>query len=298
MQMTTLKTILKKQLPLSVLGPLAASKIGWKSGFRRGSNAAHLANRKRLAQFDGRPLHLDQFEYRILSQNGEDGIIDAIFQVIGHKTGKMIEFGFAPTEANCLNQAISQGMDALFMDASSTACNIASSMFETLGCRSIRSIPCLITADNVNAVFRDNGFSGEIDILSIDIDSNDYWIWNAVEVVSPRLVIMEYNDRLGPDLAITIQYDPEFTFGGDSESFYEGASLAALDKLASSKGFRLIGCDSAGVNAFFMRHDTGVGKFPKVGVPEAFRYHSRSISRGLSDAARRMLIANRPFVQV
>jgi hypothetical protein len=298
MQMTTLKSALKEQLPLSVLGPLAASKIGWKSRVRQNAKALHQANAARLDRLTSGQARINDFEYRVLSQNGEDGIIDLIFQVIGHGNGKIIEFGFAPTEANCLNQAILHDLDALFMDASPIACKIAHSMFSVLKCRSIRTIQRLITLDNVNTVFVENGFSGEIDILSIDIDSNDYWIWNAVEVVSPRLVIMEYNDRLGPDLAITIQYDPEFNFGGDPESFYEGASLAALDKLAGSKGYRLVGCDSAGVNAFFLRRDVAADGIPTLSVAEAFRFHIRSISRGMSEAARMMLIADRPFVQV
>ena len=295
---TTLKSALKRRLPLPLLGALAASKVEWKSGARKKAKRQHRKSRARLSRLGNQEIGLAEFEYRILSQNGEDGIIDAIFQLIGHQSGKVIEFGFAPTEANCLNQVLSCRLNALFMDASPIVCNIARAMFGAMGFPSIKSVPCLITTDNVNRVFFEQGFSGEMDILSIDIDGNDYWIWKAIDVISPRLVVVEYNDRLGPEAAVTISYDPHFACGGDPETFYEGASLAALHKLGRSKGYDLVGCDSAGVNAFFLRQDARHHALPARAVAEAFRYHARSIARGLSATERSEMIASRSFVHV
>jgi hypothetical protein len=94
-----------------------------------------------------------------------------------------------------------------------------------------------------------------VDILHIDIDGNDYWIWEAIET-TPAVVIMEYNSNFGIDRAITIPYDPEFNrTRAHSSNLYWGSSLKALYLLASDKGYKFIGCNSAGNNAYFVRND-------------------------------------------
>ncbi|WP_051953120.1 hypothetical protein [Methylocapsa aurea] len=289
---------MKRNLPLPLAALFVAGKLLSKAKFFQASAALQNANRAILRDNGQKPLALKTLEHSVLSEYGEAGIIDGIFQVIGRKTKKIIEFGFHPTQANCMNEVLFQKMDTLFIDASSLSPKVAQQAFRILGRPGIKTLSGFVTVDNVNKLFRDNGFSGEIDILSIDIDSNDYWVWQAIEVVSPRLVIMEYNDRLGPDLPITIKYDPNYAPIEASNGFYEGASLAALDKLAKAKGYRLIGCESSGVNAFFLRNDIQAPQFPTVTVAEAFLYHRRSVASGLTDEQRRQHIAKFPFVYV
>ena len=97
------------------------------------------------------------------------------------------------------------------------------------------------------------GFADTWDLLSIDIDGNDYWVWNAIDG-QPRLVVIEYNSSFGPDRAVTIPYDPSFDrFQHHPFGIYHGASIAALAKLGAAKGYALVGGDSNGVNAFFVR---------------------------------------------
>ena len=132
--------------------------------------------------------------------------------------------------------------------------------FEPMG------VACLAdwaACENINDLIRENGCEGEIDLLSIDIDGNDYWIWEAVTACSPRLVIIEYNSLFGPDRAVTVPYDPEFdrhqvakTIEGGN-LYYFGSSLQALNQLAKQKGYRLILTEPRGVNAFFLRNDVG-----------------------------------------
>lgn len=109
-----------------------------------------------------------------------------------------------------------------------------------------------VRPDNINTLLLEHGFAGEIDLFSLDIDSFDYWVFEAMTACSPRLLVLEYNGHFGPDLAVTIP------LGAPLDSAlkgYHGASLAALNMLAERKGYRLLACDPTGTNAFFFRSD-------------------------------------------
>lgn len=136
-----------------------------------------------------------------------------------------------------------------------------------------------IYAENVNQLIGENGVSGEIDFLSIDIDSNDYWIWKAIDVIKPRVVQMEFQPALG-SLSKTIPYDPKFDRGKFSintppyEIVYCGVSLNALILLAAEKGYRFVGCDTLRVNAFFVLNEANNDLIPEAD-PERCLDHPR-----------------------
>ena len=126
----------------------------------------------------------------------------------------------------------------------------------------IKTVCKFVTRENINSVFSLNGFEGDIGLLSIDIDGNDYWIWDAIEVITPRIVICEYNSIFGCEDAVTIPYEPNFNrTKAHFSNLYFGASLPALCYLANKKGYIFIGSNSAGNNAFFIRKD--IAKFFK-----------------------------------
>jgi hypothetical protein len=111
-----------------------------------------------------------------------------------------------------------------------------------------------ITAENINQLIKDEGLMGDIGVLHIDIDGNDYWVWKSLNVVSPDIVIMEYNSVLGIDRPLTIPYKPEFYRNNEHHSLlYAGASLLSLCDLAEEKGYFFIGSNSAGNNAYFVK---------------------------------------------
>jgi hypothetical protein len=120
----------------------------------------------------------------------------------------------------------------------------------------LQALAAFITAENINDLLRAHVSTRDIGILSIDIDGNDYWVWKAIDAVEPRIVIVEYNSVFGPDLAVTIPYQPDFdrTRAHHSNLFW-GVSLAALCLLAEQKGYVFVGSNSAGNNAFFVRRD-------------------------------------------
>ena len=179
---------------------------------------------------------------KIYSQNGEDGIIEAIFSKIGTTNKFAVEFGIDEYEGNT-KLLKKQGWNCLWMDGNGDGNKIKKEF---------------ITAENINDLFRKYNVPEEFDLLSIDIDGNDLWIWKAIENYKPRVVVIEYNSSISVNESKTVKYDPELTWDG---SDYYGASLLALKKLGIIKGYTLIACDSNGVNAFFLRNDVIENKF-------------------------------------
>jgi hypothetical protein len=127
-----------------------------------------------------------------------------------------------------------------------------------------------ITRENVNELLRDAGVSGDVDLLSLDIDGNDYWIWNAIEEIRPRLCVFETHDIIPSDLSLTIKYDPNFYCWDKPDPLkdYRSVSLLAMVKLSRKKGYRLIGAHRYGFNVFFLREDVAPGLFPEASIEQ------------------------------
>jgi tetratricopeptide (TPR) repeat protein len=206
-------------------------------------------------------------ERKILSQNGEDGIILRLFSEIGFESRRFVEIGFHPREANCLAIALLEGLSGSFIDGDSMVCAQARLRFQSILRPDLSVINQFLNTTNINGVIRATKMDGAIEILSIDIDGNDYWIWDAIECVTPRVVIIEMNVHAGPSLSITMPYRADFIWQKNAIS---GASLRALTKLGSKKGYSLIGCNATGVNAFFLRSNIKSTSFPPLTIEEAY----------------------------
>ena len=127
-----------------------------------------------------------------------------------------------------------------------------------------------ITKDNINLLIEEEGFKGDIDFLSLDIDGIDYYIWKSLEIISPRVFICECHNIIPDDMAVTIPYKDDFSHiskDNYNEEFM-GVSPLAMIKLSKEKGYRLIGSHKYGFNLIFMRNDTGNEYFPEVGLYE------------------------------
>jgi hypothetical protein len=124
-----------------------------------------------------------------------------------------------------------------------------------------------LTAENINDVVG-REVRGDIDLLSIDVDGMDYWLWKALDCVRPRVCIVEAANYIPSDVSVTVAYDPgaQFQQTDGPESFYRGASLLAMTRLASMKGMRLIGANRYGFNCIFLRNDLGQNDFPEASV--------------------------------
>ncbi|MBP8129496.1 MAG: hypothetical protein KA184_07925 [Candidatus Hydrogenedentes bacterium] len=242
----------------------------------------------------------NRHEIKVYSQNGEDGLILNLFSTIGVRNRYFVEFGCGNgSECNTANLSVNFGWRGLLLDADDARIAQARAFYERmLGPRAgnVRIANTRVTAENINDTLRRQVPEREIDLLSIDIDGNDYWVWRAIEAVEPRAVVIEYNSVFGPERALTVKYDPEFRrWAKHPSGLYFGASLAALVKLGRAKGYRLIGCDRQGVNAFFIPDH--VDGFPEV-PPETAYLPNNDRVLGLVTPDRFREIEHLPFVEV
>jgi len=202
------------------------------------------------------PKRLLRYGFKVYSQCDEDGIIQEIFRRIGNGNRVFVEFG-VETGIECNSvKLLLEGWRGLWLDGSEANVAQIRSRYDAF-CKNGRlvAIPSFTTAENINTLIQQGGITGEIDLLSIDIDNNDYWVWKAIEVVKPRVVVIEYNATLRPPFSGVVPYEPTKTWNGSN---YFGASLEALVRLGRQKGYRLVGCSFNGANAFFV-HEAFAG---------------------------------------
>lgn len=233
---------------------------------------AELVRRHARRSRTGTARPLGRYELRGFSQNGEDGVIAEIMRRIGTSGRTFVEFGIeSGREGNCVLLADVLGWSGLFIEPEAEHFRRLSAKYAAN--RRIQTVQSLVTPDNVERLFRDAVVAQEPDILSIDVDGADYWIWEAITSYLPRLVVVEYNAALG---ALRRAVQPRDHSGGWDGTDGFGASIAALEALAEVKGYRLVHTDLTGCNAFFVRADLDRGRFPpsedvaRLGQPNYF----------------------------
>lgn len=214
--------------------------------------------------------NIHDYEFKVFSQNGEDGIIQFLINKVNIKNKVFVEFGVETyTEANTKFLLLNNGWSGLIIDGDENAMkSIDKSILHWK--YDLKAIGSFITKDNINQLIGSAGISGEIGLLSVDIDGNDYWVLKEIDVVQPQILIVEYNSLFGFKHKITVPYDETFrrTEKHFSNLFY-GASISALTDLANQKGYDLIGSNSFGNNLFFVRHDCNALKI-KLTAEEAY----------------------------
>ncbi|CAN5269469.1 hypothetical protein BH09BAC6_BH09BAC6_01500 [soil metagenome] len=201
-------------------------------------------------------LPIANYEFKVFSQWGDDGIIQYLINRIDIPDKTFIEFGVENyTEANTLFLLANNNWRGFIMDGSKS--NIQQVRNSELSWKyDLQTKDVFITTGNINALITESGFGKDVGILSIDIDGNDYWVWDAITVVSPIIVIVEFNSVFGPHQPWTIPYKPDFTRNeAHFSNLYFGCSLLSLCDLAEKKGYSFIGCNNAGNNAYFVRKD-------------------------------------------
>ncbi len=180
--------------------------------------------------------YLNNFEKKIYSQNGEDGMIEELFKQIDVTNKYFVEFGVEDgSECNTRYLKEKKGWKGLCMDGNGDG-RIIKKEF--------------ITAENINQLFKKHKVPKKFDLLSIDIDGNDLWIWKSISnSYKPRVVIMEYNATKPLWVSASVKYNPEHVW---DKTNYFGATLKALNKIAKEKGYSLVATNKLGVNAFFV----------------------------------------------
>lgn len=199
---------------------------------------------------------LEEVEFQVYSQFGEDGIIQWLIHNVEIEEKTFIEFGVEDyTEANTRFLLMNNNWSGFVMDGSED--NIMQlQKWPNLWKYDLLSKAEFITKDNINQLLRDSGFQGDIGILSIDLDGNDYWILNTIDCVRSRILICEYNSIFGNEKAVSVPYDESFDRTKKHYSnLYWGASIKAYCDWADKNGYYYMGSNSAGNNAFFVRKD-------------------------------------------
>jgi hypothetical protein len=221
--------------------------------------------------------------FRCFSQNDEDGILLHIFSLAGTTNKKIVEICAGDCiECNAANLIINHGWTGLLFDGNEQ--NIALGKKFYSRCRDTFFYPpslahAWITAENVNSLvaerrFTGNAercFTGDIDLLSLDLDGMDFWVWKALTCIHPRVVVLEFNGRWGPHASVTLPYKSVYRLDMNRHPWCGGASLEAFVRLGRERGYRLVGIHRLGVNAFFVRSDVAVNSLPEVTSLECFQ---------------------------
>lgn len=201
--------------------------------------------------------NINDYEFKIFSQFGDDGIIQYLINTLNIRHHSFIEFGIEDySESNTRFLLMNNNWSGFVIDGSVENINRLTNT-DYYWRYDLQAIAEFITAENINTIIQKSGMS-DIGILSIDIDGNDYFVLKELDLntINPDILILEYNSVFGPIRKITIPYDPNFRRTEKHYSnLYWGASLPALNSLAEEKGYCLIGSNMAGNNAYFIRED-------------------------------------------
>lgn len=200
---------------------------------------------------------MEQYEARIYSQNGEDGIIAHILSKIDIRNRVAVEFGVGNGYENNTRLLASLGWRTFWFDCGAIH-------YQPPGC-TFRQV--MLTADNINTIFREQQIPSDFDVLSIDVDGNDYHLREALDCYSPRVCVMEYNGSYGADEMYIMPRDDNYQWRTWDTRF--GASLLSLTQQADRLGYDLVYCERRGVNVFFVRKD--INTLPVLSVRDAWR---------------------------
>lgn len=214
---------------------------------------------------------IDRRRFAYFSQHDEDGLLYALFGYVGVTNKWFVEIGCGGNGGNSGFLARECGWTGLMVDANKRAVKKVAALFDH---RSVRFATVTVSSKNVASLFAQYNVPPEPDLVSVDIDSTDYWVFDALTAnYRPRVVVAEYNSIFGPSAAVTIPDAEAFERARSGlEHYYFGASLSALTRLANTRGYRLVLTDPTGTNAIFVRNDLAP-ELPGVDAARAFRYY-------------------------
>jgi len=198
---------------------------------------------------------LSDYEWKIYSQWGEDGIIDFLVSEVSIVNKTFIEFGVESfSESNCKYLLMKSDWNGFVIDGSQK--NIEklknSNYFYKYD---LQALAAFVDADNINELLKKSEFERDLGILSVDIDGNDYHVLSKIDCFDPRIIICEFNPIFGNERKITVPYDPKFyrTKKHHSNLFF-GASINALISLLTKQDYTLVGTGMQGGNAYFVKN--------------------------------------------
>ena len=237
-----------------------------------------IMNYKSMAeQKEVKPLSFKDVGFREYSQHEEDGILLYIFSLIGTTNKKFVEMCAGNgLECNTTNLVINHRWTGAMFDGNEENVKKGHRFFSQHKDSMYWTpnfVHSWIDKENINQLIEQADIKGEIDLFSLDIDGNDYWLLQELNIINPRVIVLEFNHLWGAEEAVTVPYNPSFVaefseYGSD----YAGASLAAFVKLGKEKGYRLVGTNQIATNAFFVRNDIVHDWLPEIDVKTCFEH--------------------------
>ncbi|TKG91530.1 hypothetical protein EYV94_21120 [Puteibacter caeruleilacunae] len=219
---------------------------------------------------------IDETGFRVFSQFEEDGKLLYIFSVNGMENKTFVEIGADDgINSNSANLYFNFGWHGLFIDGNHRSIRRGKRFFDKYPHSWFykpKFVCAKVTRENVNELLVDAGISGEVGLLSIDIDGNDYWVWDAIKVIDPKVVIIETHNEFGLN-NIVVPYDSNYFYPGKHPD-YHGASPVAMAKLAKRKGYRLVGANDLGFNFIFIKNGIADYYIPEVTVESVLKHVS------------------------
>jgi len=222
--------------------------------------------RRQVRRMLADPDHLNRFERRVYSQAGEDGVLGEILRRAGATNRYFVEVGSGDGSENCTRALLEEGWHGCWMEADARYAASA----EAIGGGRVAVRHAMVDRENAVALLDATGVPPEPDVISVDVDGNDHWLWQAIaHTRRPRVVVIEYNARFPPPVRWALPYRADRMWDG---SYRQGATLSALDAIGAGLGYRLVGCCSFGANAFFVREDVAraSGSLAAVAPAEAY----------------------------
>jgi hypothetical protein len=195
------------------------------------------------------PIDITALSKSIYAQGAEEEMLERILELVQPVHKFCVEFGAGDGLRNS-NTALllrERGWQGLLIESSDYRFGRLREHYADAN--DVRILQASVQPDNVEEIFTRAGVPLDLDLLSIDIDGNDYWVWRSVQRYRPRVLIIEYNPYYAPPERWVMKFNPEHVWDG---STYYGASLESLYWLGKNKGYELICCDRQGNNAFFV----------------------------------------------
>ena len=191
------------------------------------------------------------YGFKVYSQNDEDGILQEIFRRIGLETRVFVEFGVGDGLENNTLYLLLQGWKGLWIEGDTkNSKKIVKGLKKIIDEQQLIFVKAFVNRENINTIISANITEAQIDLLSIDIDGNDYHLFDAIKAVEARVVVIEYNAKFKPPMSFCLAYDPKQCWKGDD---YFGASLKFLEIQMRKKNYSLVACSLSGTNAFFVK---------------------------------------------
>jgi len=195
-------------------------------------------------------VDLEAAEEKVFSQYGEDGVIERIFETIEPTNRFVVEFGASDgiEHSNARNLILNRGWSAFLIEGNRHSARDLVKNYADYP--AAKTLEAWVYPGNIEILFEENGVPPDLDLLVIDIDSNDYYVWRAIHDFRPKVVMIEVNIHYPPPQLMVIDFHPMNYW--DKKTAYLGASLQSYSALAKKKGYELIYCMSYGPNCFFV----------------------------------------------